>query len=71
VNDANERYRVESKCNQEKELAEDSVIRKFRITAADGKIYETMHYNLDVVISVAERVRRGWRFAVVSLSRII
>src|ERR1035437_4264250 len=52
---------------EEKELAEDSVIRNFRITAADGKIYETMHYNLDVVISVAERVRRGWRFAVVSL----
>ena len=26
---------------EEKELAEDSVIRNFRITAADGKIYET------------------------------
>jgi hypothetical protein len=29
-------------------LSPDSVIRKFRITAADGKSYETQHYNLDV-----------------------
>src|ERR1700690_4406151 len=36
----------------EGELPPDSVIRKFRITAADGKISETQHYNLDVVISV-------------------
>ena len=28
------------------ELEEDSVIRKFRITAADGKNYHTGHYNL-------------------------
>jgi hypothetical protein len=35
---------------EEGELPPDSVIRKFRITAADGKTYETQHYNLDVVI---------------------
>ena len=35
----------------EGELAEDSVVRKFRITAADGKSYSTQHYNLDVIIS--------------------
>ncbi|UWN51265.1 hypothetical protein ASALC70_03492 [Alcanivorax sp. ALC70] len=49
---------------KEGELAEDSVIRKFRITAADGKSYNTAHYNLDVIISVGYRVKsqRGVRF---------
>ena len=36
---------------EEGELVADSVIRKFRITAADGKSYATQHYNLDVIIS--------------------
>lgn len=38
------------------ELVEDSVIRKFRITAADGKGYLTNFYNLDAIISVGYRV---------------
>ena len=38
------------------ELNELSVIRNFRITAADGKNYNTKHYNLDAVISVGYRV---------------
>ncbi|OOF85647.1 virulence RhuM family protein [Rodentibacter ratti] len=39
-----------------KELNELSVIRNFRITATDGKNYNTKHYNLDAVISVGYRV---------------
>jgi len=38
------------------ELIEESVVRKFRITAADGKRYLTNLYNLDAVISVGYRV---------------
>jgi hypothetical protein len=38
------------------ELVEDSVVRKFRITAADGKAYLTNSYNLDAIISVGYRV---------------
>lgn len=38
------------------ELAAEAVIRKFRITASDGKNYNTQHYNLDAIISVGYRV---------------
>lgn len=38
------------------ELQQDSVIRKFRTTAADGKNYNTNFYNLDAIISVGYRV---------------
>lgn len=41
---------------ESKELNELSVIRNFRITATDGKNYNTKHYNLDAVISVGYRV---------------
>jgi hypothetical protein len=38
------------------ELEEDSVIRNFRITAADGKNYNTNHYNLSAIIAVGYKV---------------
>ncbi|MGE0004883.1 MAG: virulence RhuM family protein [Parvibaculaceae bacterium] len=38
------------------ELIENSVIRKFRMTAADGKSYITNFYDLDAIIAVGYRV---------------
>jgi len=38
------------------ELEEDSVIRNFRITAADGKSYSTKHYKLAATIAVGHKV---------------
>jgi len=40
---------------QSGELQEDSVCRKFRRTASDGKEYAVKYYNLDAVISVGYR----------------
>lgn len=38
------------------ELEENSVIRKFRITANDGKTYNTQHYNLSMIIAIGFKV---------------
>jgi hypothetical protein len=38
------------------ELSAGSVIRNFRITAADGKSYDTQHYNLFAIIAVGYKV---------------
>ena len=38
------------------ELQEDAVVRKFLITASDGKNYNTKHYNLDAIISLGYRI---------------
>ena len=49
---------------KEGELDKEAVIRNIRITAEDGKDYQTNHYNLDVIISVGYRVKsqQGTRF---------
>ena len=49
---------------KEGELQENSVVRKFRTTASDGKNYNTNFYNLDVIIAVGYRVKsaRGTQF---------
>ena len=56
----------------EGELVQESVVRKFRITAGDGKIYDTQHYNLDVIISVGYRVKshRGTQFRIWATERL-
>ena len=38
------------------ELQEEAVIRKFRITASDGKTYNTNHYSLEMIITVGFKV---------------
>ena len=42
---------------EEGELDKDSVVRNFRTTAADGKVYMVSHYNLDMIIALGNRVR--------------
>lgn len=44
------------KLYEDGEIDEASVIRKFRITANDGKEYNTMHYNLKAIIAVGNKV---------------
>ncbi|MBS1760235.1 MAG: virulence RhuM family protein [Bacteroidetes bacterium] len=44
---------------EEGELLKDSVVRKFRTTAADGKNYNVEHYNLDMIISLGYRIKSG------------
>lgn len=54
------------------ELEEFAVIRNFRITANDGKIYDTKHYNLSAIIAVGYKVNseravqfRKWATAII------
>ena len=54
------------------ELMEDSVVRNSRTTALDGKNYDTLNYNLDVIISVGYRVKskQGTQFRIWATSRL-
>ena len=49
---------------KEGELDKNSVVKDYLTTAADGKKYRTLYYNLDVIISVGYRVKskRGTQF---------
>jgi len=56
----------------DRELTEESVIRNFRITAADDKSYDTKHYHLGAIIAVGYKVNseravqfRKWASAIV------
>jgi hypothetical protein len=57
---------------KEGELTENSVVRKFRTTAQDGKLYNTNFYNLDVIISVGYLVKskQGTQFRIWATQRL-
>lgn len=57
---------------KEGELDKNSVVANFATTAADGKQYNVMHYNLDVIISVGYRVKshRGTQFRIWATERL-
>lgn len=54
------------------ELSRDAVVAKFATTAADGRVYQVEHYNLDAIISVGYRVNSllGTRFRIWATERI-
>ena len=54
------------------ELDVNSVVRNFRITASDGKLYRTNYYNLEMIIFIGYRVRsnRGAQFRVWATERL-
>jgi hypothetical protein len=57
---------------EERELVQNSVCADFAHTAADGKTYQTVCYNLDVIISVGYRVKshRGTQFRIWATQRL-
>ncbi|HEX7577520.1 MAG TPA: virulence RhuM family protein [Verrucomicrobiae bacterium] len=57
---------------EEGELAQESVVKDFFTTAADGKKYATKFYNLDAIISVGYRVksRVATRFRIWATQRL-
>jgi hypothetical protein len=56
----------------EGELEMNSVVRDFRTTASDNKVYNVKYYNLDVIISVGYRIKsqRGTQFRIWATERL-
>lgn len=54
------------------ELQADAVVRKFRTTAKDGKNYNVLHYNLDMIISLGYKVKSkvGTKFRIWATQRL-
>ena len=52
------------------EQDENSVVRFFRTTAADGKQYEVAHYNLDMVLALGFRGTQPGRCALSPLGQL-
>lgn len=42
---------------EEQELDKNTVIRKFRTTAKDNKLYNVNYYNIEMIIAIGFRVR--------------
>ena len=57
---------------EEGELVEQAACANYARTAEDGKSYQTVHYNLDVIISVGYRVKsqRGTQFRIWATQRL-
>ncbi len=51
---------------KDKELDEKSVVKNYFTTASDGKQYEVMFYNLEMILAIGFRVRskRGTQFRI-------
>jgi hypothetical protein len=56
----------------EGELKENSVVKEYLTTAADGKNFKTLYYNLDAIIAVGYRVKshRGTQFRIWATERL-
>jgi hypothetical protein len=57
---------------EEGELDEGSVVKEYLTTATDGKSYQVLHFNLDVIISVGYRVKShvGTQFRIWATQRL-
>ena len=53
------------------ELEKDSVIQSFRITADDGKTYDTQHYNLSAIIAQAHAESEFEKYRIVQDHRYV